>query len=178
MLYGYIRTDGSEEALTDQQISVESAKCSKLFTDVGISDTAVVRPELERLVAIARPGDCIVIKTLAVLSRSITVLLEDLGHLAANKIDLWVVNEQIDSRTAEGAGSLYMAQRLGQLGAATRANAQDVPNAEVGPRGRPSSINDDLWQNITAELEAGGKVASIATANGVSRAAIYRRLAR
>lgn len=101
MKIGYARVSTFEQNLDMQLDALKKEDCSQVFTD-KVSGVKAVKPELEKLLAYARPGDTIVIWKLDRLGRNTVKLIELVEELAKRKINLKSLSEQVDTTTATG----------------------------------------------------------------------------
>lgn len=101
MKIGYARVSTFEQNLDLQLDALEKEDCSQVFTD-KVSGVKAVKPELEKLLKYARPGDTIVIWKLDRLGRNTVKLIELVEELAKRKINLKSLSEQVDTTTATG----------------------------------------------------------------------------
>ncbi len=58
---GYARVSTVEQNADLQTRALEEAGCVKVYTDHGVSGTKAKRPQLEKLLEHARPGDELVV---------------------------------------------------------------------------------------------------------------------
>ena len=84
------------------------ADCEQVFEDVG-SGASWNRPGLNRLKASLQPGDCVKVVALDRLGRSLTEVLELLGWLRENGVEIISLRESIDQDSAMGRAMLHLA---------------------------------------------------------------------
>ena len=84
------------------------ADCEQVFEDVG-SGASWNRPGLNRLKAALQPGDCVKVAALDRLGRSLTEVLELLGWLRENQVEVISLRESIDQDSAMGRAMLHLA---------------------------------------------------------------------
>ena len=84
------------------------ADCEQVFEDVG-SGASWDRPELNRLKAALQPGDCVKVAALDRLGRSLTEVLELLGWLRENGVEIISLRESIGQDSAMGRAMLHLA---------------------------------------------------------------------
>ena len=84
------------------------ADCERVFEDVG-SGASWNRPGLNRLKAAIQPGHCMKVAALDRLGWSLTEVLELLGWLRKNHVEVISVRESIDQDSAMGRAMLHLA---------------------------------------------------------------------
>ena len=84
------------------------ADWEQVFEDVG-SGASWNRPGLNRVKAALQPGDCVKEAALDRLGRSLTEVLEPLGWLRENEVEVISLRESIDQDSAMGRGMLSLA---------------------------------------------------------------------
>ena len=109
-LFGYARVSVASDAdannLETQRRML--ADCEQVFEDVG-SGASWNRPGLNRLKAALHPGDCVKVAALDRLGRSLTEVLELLGWLRENGVEIISLRESIDQDSAMGRAMLHLA---------------------------------------------------------------------
>jgi DNA invertase Pin-like site-specific DNA recombinase len=101
MLIGYARDSPHDQTLTIQQKALETAGCSKIFTDTG-SDPKAIRKGLEKALSTLRPGDTFVVWKLGRLGTSIKELIATMTFLAERGIGFKSLADHIDTTTTGG----------------------------------------------------------------------------
>ena len=84
------------------------ADCDQVFEDVG-SGASWNRPGLNRLKDAVAPGDCVKVAALDRLGRSLTEVLELLGWLRENQVEVISLRESIDQDSAMVRAMLHLA---------------------------------------------------------------------
>lgn len=77
------------------------AGCDRVFTDT-FTGTKKDRPELNKALDLLRDGDTLVITRLDRLGRSAKNLLEIVTELEERGVEFEVIEQRIDTKTAEG----------------------------------------------------------------------------
>ena len=108
-LFGYARVSVASDAdannLENQRRVL--ADCEQVFEDVG-SGASWNRPGLNRLKASLQPGDYVKVVALDRLGRSLTEVLELLGWLRENGVEIISLRESIDQDSAMGRAMLHL----------------------------------------------------------------------
>ena len=84
------------------------ADCEQVFEDVG-SGVSWNRPGLNRLKDAVAPGDCVKVAAFDRWGRSLTEVLEPLGWLRENQVEVLSLREFIDQDSAMGRAMLHLA---------------------------------------------------------------------
>lgn len=98
---GYARVSTQEQNLDLQLDALEKEGCQRLFTD-KVSGVKSSKPNFEKLLAYARPGDTLVVWKLDRLGRSTIKLIELIEELKNRGVNLKSLSESIDTSTATG----------------------------------------------------------------------------
>ena len=114
MIIGYARVSTVDQNPDLQIDALKAAGCKKIYIDKA-SGSVADRPELEKLKAILREGDTLVIWKLDRLSRSLKHLMEWVEFLEAEKVELKSVQDSIDTGTPMGKFVFHLFGALGQL---------------------------------------------------------------
>ncbi len=176
---GYARVSTAAQDPQLQLDALTAAGADRVFVDHA-SGVAAHRPELDRLLGNARPGDTLVIWRLDRLGRSMKHLLELIEHLEHRDIALVSLNEQIDTSTANGRLLLGIMASLAAferdlLRERTMAGLEAArKQGRVG--GRPKALSPAAAEAATGMYRDCQTVTHIATTLRVSRATIYRHI--
>jgi DNA invertase Pin-like site-specific DNA recombinase len=180
MLIGYARvsTDQQDHAL--QLDAVSGAGCERVFVETA-SGVRQDRPELARLLELARPGDVVVCWRLDRIARSLRHLIEIADDLSHRGVGLRSITEAIDTSTPAGRFLFNILGALGQMEheiivERTRAGlAAAAARGRVG--GRPRSL-DSTKLTVAQALVADGSLsmAEIAQQVGCAPSTLYRSL--
>lgn len=182
---GYARVSTGHQSL-DQQLDALSAAGvdpARVYTDkLSGTSTREQRPGLADLLDYARPGDAIVVVGIDRLGRNAAEVMTTIRELGERNIVLRSLREGIDTSNATGrmiAGVLASLAELElELGRERRTAAREARRARGQHIGRPKALDTDKAE-LARRMRASGEPASvIATALGVSRATVYRVLAR
>src|SRR5438046_6299352 len=101
MLVGYARISTTEQNLDLQKDALQSAGCSKLFTETA-SGAKLERPALRQAFEYVRAGDVLVVWKLDRLGRSLKQLIETVTELQERGIEFKSLTENIDTTTSAG----------------------------------------------------------------------------
>lgn len=180
-VYGYVRVSTRKQS-TDQQVDALVAAgvpTGNIYGDV-ISGAKWDRDGLADLRKVLRPGDSLVVIALDRLGRSLSEMVQLLGWLVEEGIELRSLREGIDLTTPTGrmlAGIFaalgeYERELIKERAEAAREAAR-IRGRQVG---RPKSINATQLADARALLAAGQSRVEVAKKLGVSRASLYREI--
>jgi DNA invertase Pin-like site-specific DNA recombinase len=102
MRIGYARVSTSDQTLALQRDALAAAGCKKVFTDQGISGTAIKRPGLERALKALRAGDTLVVWRLDRLGRNLSHLVQTMADFQKKDIGFESITEKIDTTSSTG----------------------------------------------------------------------------
>ena len=102
----WVASDADANNLENQRRVL--ADCEQVFEDVG-SGAYWNRPGLNRFKAALQPGDCVKVAALDRLGRSLTEVLELLGWLRENGVEIISLRESVDQDSAMGRAMLHLA---------------------------------------------------------------------
>lgn len=181
-LLGYARVSTTDQDAALQIDALEAAGCYRVFVDTA-SGSLAQRPQLENLLDQLRPGDTLVVWKLDRLGRSIRHLIDQLQDLAARGIGFRSIQETIDTTSPGGRLVFHVFAALAEF---ERDLIRERTNAGLAAArargrtgGRPSRLSADQVDTARQLYWAGQMtVTQIGDVLGVSRATVYRALAR
>lgn len=188
MRIGYGRVSTRDQHPEAQEDALAAAKCDRIFVDKA-SGKLASRPELDKALIAAREGDEFVITKLDRLGRSLKNLIDLSDRLRAQKVDLVVIDQGINTSTHTGRMFFQILGAIAEFEHAMMVERTHDGLAAARARGRvggrkqalkPRQVK--LAQEMYDELGADGKrkhtVQDIADELGVARTTIYRYLER
>jgi DNA invertase Pin-like site-specific DNA recombinase len=98
---GYARVSTKHQSLKQQVDRLHAVGCNKVFKE-QISGVSSTRDELENLLNYVREGDSLVVTRLDRLARSAVDLGNIAKRLEQKRVDLIVLDQSIDTSTAQG----------------------------------------------------------------------------
>lgn len=182
---GYARVSTGHQSL-DQQLDAlitAGVDATRVYSDkLSGASTRERRPGLAALLDYARPGDAIVVIGIDRLGRNAAEVMTTIRELRDRDIVLKSLREGIDTSNATGrmiAGVLASLAELElELGRERRSAAREARRARGQHIGRPKALDADKAE-LARRMHASGEPASvIAKTLGVSRATVYRVIAR
>lgn len=178
---GYARVSTIDQDPALQLDALKAAKCDDLFVEKA-SGAIRDRPELVKCLRHLRPGDSLVVWKLDRLGRSTLHCIEISNQLRERGINLVSLTDGIDTSTTNGR--LYFTI-LAALGEAERERIQERTLAGLAAArergrvgGRPSSMSVKKMTAAKRRLANGESAQEVAESIGVSRATLYRHLAK
>ena len=182
LAFGYARVSTIEQNEDLQQDALDRAGCDRVFVDKA-SGKLEHRPALDDMLAHLRAGDTVVVWRLDRLGRSLRHLIDVVSELDRRGISLRSLTESIDTSTPGGKLVFHVFGALAEferdlIRERTQAGlAAARARGRVG--GRPTVWTPEKLAAARAMYEEGEHdVATIARVLGVSRASVYRALAR
>jgi DNA invertase Pin-like site-specific DNA recombinase len=183
---GYGRVSTQDQSPDSQHDALTEAGCDKLFIE-KISSRLDRRPELEKALEYARPGDVFVITRLARVARNLRELLALVDTLQARGIDLIVVKQGIDTTTPHGRLLFHIMGAFDEFlrdliveGTQEGLAAARARGRVGGRRAAMTELQVAKAREMYDERGADGKrkwtVQQIAETFGVGRATVYRHL--
>ena len=101
MKLGYARVSTQDQNLALQLDALKQVGCEKIYQE-KVSGASTDRPELNKLFALLREGDTIVIWKLDRLGRSLAHLIGLVTELEQRHVGLLSLNDPVDTTTAQG----------------------------------------------------------------------------
>lgn len=178
--YARVSTIGQDEAL--QLDALQMAGVDRLFVDRA-SGALTERPALTSALECARPGDSLVVWRLDRLGRSLRHLIDVVQGLQQRDVALVSLTEQIDTSTPGGRLIFHVFGALAEFERDLIRERTQAGLAAARARGRiggrPTVWTADKLTTARVMRDSGEyDVSTIARVLGVSRASVYRALAR
>lgn len=179
-IIGYYRVSTPEQNPQMQIDALEKYGCDRLFGDVGVSGTRASRPQFDKALDYARNGDKLVVWKLDRLGRNTLNLLTLAEDLAARKIELVSLRDQIDTSTPTGRALFTLSATFAQLerdliAERTRAGL-DAARQQGRVGGRPKALSTKDHKMIRTLFDTGTPIADISSRFNVSRRTVNRSL--
>ncbi|MFZ2176776.1 MAG: recombinase family protein [Rhodococcus sp. (in: high G+C Gram-positive bacteria)] len=184
MLLGYARVSGADRNPDHQVDALRRAGVAAEDTYVDhASGAKASRPQLDLVLELLREGDTLVVTRLDRPGRSVLHLITLGAELRERGVGLRVLEQGIDTATAEGRAMFGMLSVLAELSQElTVANTRDgiaAARARGRKGGRPPKLTAEQVQ-LAQRLYDGGEhtVAQIADLLGVRRTTLYGHLSK
>jgi len=166
-----------------QSLGVQRSKLKDYDADIKLyaekkSGANTNRPRLNAMLDYVRDGDKVVITKLDRLGRSVLDLTKIAAQLENKKVDLVVLDQQIDTSNPAGKMMFHMLAAVAEFENGIRRERQmdgiAKAKAEGRPLGRKPTIGDDVKRAVIKDVKA-EKLSKqqIADKHGISRAKVY-----
>jgi len=110
-LYGYIRVSTQEQNTIRQEVLMQALDVEQVFID-RMSGKNLARPELQKLLAFVRTGDCVIVESISRFARNTRDLLE---RLQSKQVQFVSKKEAIDTTTPTGKFMLTVFGAVAEL---------------------------------------------------------------
>jgi DNA invertase Pin-like site-specific DNA recombinase len=181
MKIGYARVSAADTDRVLQLNTLMGAGCQKVFKDMRSGPTAR-RPALVRCFKALKGGDTLIVWKLDRLGRSLTDLISLLNDLRARGVNFRSLTEAIDTETRQGRAMWRMVGMLAAVeqsltGERTRVGIHAAQRRGV-KFGRTPKLAAPQIARARRLISQGEAAQSVASLLRVSRATLYRALAR
>ena len=178
MKIGYARVSTLQQNLSLQEDSLNTAGCSKIFTD-KVSSSKSQRPGLDEALSYVRKGDVIVVWRLDRLARSLNDLVKLVTFLEEKGVHIEAIDGSINTTTLNGKLVFHIFAALAQfekglIQECTRAGLQAArARGRVG--GRPHKLNPSEIKRLQVLMQDRSiQIQDLEKMFGVSRTTLYR----
>jgi DNA invertase Pin-like site-specific DNA recombinase len=176
-IYGYARVSSADQDYSLQEQALRTAGCEIIRAE-KVPGTG--RTELELLLEFLRKGDTLVVTRVDRLARSIKDLQDIVYALKERGVTLRATEQPIDTQTAAGKAFLDMLGVFAEFETNLRRERQMEGIAAAKARGvyqgRKPSVDSQAIKVLRDQQKLGAT--EIARQLGVSRASVYRALAK
>lgn len=177
-IVGYARVSSVGQSL---QVQLDKLKdCDKIYQEKQSATSTKKRPRLSDCIEYVREGDILVVTRLDRLARSTLDLCEIAKTLERKKVQLKVLDQNIDTSDATGRLLFNMLGAISQFETEIRSERQmDGINKakEKGVAfGRKQTITDEQINELRARREKGVLIKTLMKDYNLSKASIYRYL--
>ncbi len=176
---GYARVSSTGQSLEVQLSKLHKQNCDRIYEEKR-SGTTADRPEFKACMAYLREGDTLVVTRLDRLARSIVHLAQLAKRFENEKINLIVLDQNIDTSTSTGRLLFNMLAAIAEFENDLRSErqAEGITKAkENGVKfGRPVKATESIQQEIYSRRQAGVPIGQLAKEFSLGEATIYRAL--
>ena len=114
MKVGYIRVSTQEQNTVRQEVLMQALDVEQVFID-RMSGKNLARPELQKLLAFVRTGDCVIVESISRFARNTRDLLELIERLQSKQVQFVSKKEAIDTTTPTGKFMLTVFGAVAEL---------------------------------------------------------------
>lgn len=180
---GYARVSSAGQSLDVQLEKLAKAGCTKVFKEKRSGRQAETRAELQAALGYVREGDVLVVSRLDRIARSVLDLANIADLLATKRVSLRVLDQGIDTSTAEGKLMFNLLGAFAEFESDIRAERQRDGIAlaqQKGIRfGRKKALTEAQEARIRKmRAEEGFSIEQLAERFSISRSSVYRALQR
>jgi DNA invertase Pin-like site-specific DNA recombinase len=181
-LIGYARVSTSSPDLALQHEELTAAGCTRIFSETA-SGALRERPELDRMLDYAQPGDTVVVWKLDRLGRSIQHLIEVVTSLGERGVGFRSLTEEFDTTTPGGKLLFHVLGALAHFERDLIRERTMAGLATARAAGRTGGRRPKLTERqveVARQMHASGEhtITAIAEVLGVARPTVYRILGR
>jgi DNA invertase Pin-like site-specific DNA recombinase len=174
---GYARVSSIGQSL---EVQLDKLKgCDKVFKE-KISGTSDQRPQLKICLDYVREGDTLIVSRLDRLARSTLHLCQIAEELERKKVNLKVIDQNINTSDATGRLLFNMLGAIGQFETELRAERQldGIKKAkERGVKfGRTKHLSNDKVTELRSKRTNGVLIKNLMKEYNLSKASVYRYL--
>ena len=177
MRIGYARVSTIEQDTKLQTDALKKVKCDRIITEKA-SGAKIDRPELMRVLDIARKGDVLIVWKLDRLARSVRQLIETVQLLDDKGVQLRSLTENIDTSTAGGKLVFHVFAALAEFerGVIRERTLAGLAAARSDGRngGRPPALSDDDVALAQTLLAKGETMEKLMDRFSVTRSTLYK----
>lgn len=174
---GYARVSSKDQTL-DVQLA-RLSECDKIFQE-KVSGMNAQRKELEACLDYVREGDVLMVTRLDRLARSTLHLWKIIENLASKKVELVVLDQNIDTSTSSGRLLFSVLGAIAQFETEIRAERQKEGIEKALERGikfgRSYKLSDDEKKELIAKRESGESIKSLMQRYQLSHKSVYNYL--
>lgn len=176
---GYARVSTTGQSLDIQVEALENYGCDRIYQEKKSGTTTDGREELKTALDYCRDGDVFIITRLDRMARSVLDLNKMVQELKDKGVGLVVIEQNIDTTTAEGRLLFNMLGAIAEFETDLRKARQmeGIRKAqEAGKyKGRKRTVSDEQVEEIKVRMKTEKiSVTNLAKEYGISRAYIYR----
>ena len=180
MKIGYARVSTNDQTLALQRDALTAVGCERVFTDQGISGSAIKRPGLDRALKALQPGDTLVVWKLDRLGRSLSHLIQLMTQFGEREIGFESLTERIDTTSSAGRLVLHMAAVFSEFERSLITERTQAGIAAAKRRGvklgRKPTLTPAQVAHARSLVEAGESPRRVAMTLRVCRTTLWRAL--
>lgn len=176
---GYARVSSTGQSLDVQLDKLNQVKCDRVYQEKRSGRTAD-RPEFKACMNYLREGDTLIITRLDRLARSVWHLSQLAKEFEKEKINLIVLDQNIDTGTSTGRLMFNMLASIAEFETDLRTERQSEGIAKAKENGvqfgRPPKLTNEVIQNIYSRRQTGTTISQLAKEFKLGEATVYRAI--
>lgn len=181
MIFGYARTSTTEQeaGLEAQLRDLRAAGCERIY-DEKVSSVGA-RPQLDKVLAMIRPGDIVVVTKLDRLARSVSNMWQIIKHIENEGAAIRILNLGIDATTPTGKLMLNVMAGVAQFEREMMLERQREGIAKARRDGKYTGrkpLSSEIVTAVRAMHNDKRRPTDIARQLGIGRTSVYRALQR
>lgn len=175
--YGYARVSADDQNLATQLDALQRDGCDRIFQE-KITGASTTRPELEKMLALLRPGDTVKVSRFFRFGRNTLHLLQLLQRFREEGIRFVALDLGVDSNTPAGKLVLTVFAGLAEyIREETRektAHGRQLAKERGTHMGRKPGLDPVKWEKIATALAANLSVAKVVQVTGIAESTVKR----
>ncbi len=180
-IVGYARVSTVGQSLDVQLDKLTKANCNKVFKEKRSGRQAENRPQLQAALEYVRDGDVLVVSRLDRMARSVLDLAKIADLLKKKGVSLRVLDQGLDTSTAEGVLLFNLLGAFAEFEADIRAERQrdgialaQQKGTKFGRKKALTAAQEERIKRMRAE--EGFSIEQLAERFSISRSSVYRAL--
>ena len=180
-IVGYARVSTVGQSLDVQLDKLAKANCSKVYKEKRSGRQAENRPQLQAALEYVREGDVLVVSRLDRMARSVLDLAKIADLLKKKGVSLRVLDQGLDTSTAEGILLFNLLGAFAEFEADIRAERQrdgialaQQKGTKFGRKKALTAAQEERIKRMRAE--EGFSIEQLAERFSISRSSVYRAL--